>query len=310
MYRPFCRSFMYFDRLFNARVYLFPSIFPTATHTNQVISVTGKGSNKVWSTLIADKLIEFQTLSNGQCFPRYYSYYVGAGGRSDGDFFEQSETPDEHGYVCRDAITDWALEAYQRHYDDATITKDAIFWYVYGLLHSPDYRERFGNNLKRGLPRIPFVADFWAFSRIGSELADWHLNYETIDPYPLEELTTESRERDPSVHDKMRFAGKRGNLDKSKVVVNSTLTLGGIPEEAYEYQVNGKSPVEWIVERYQISTDKKSGIRNDPNTYSVDPEYIVNLIKRVVRVSLETRRLVQQLPAMEIEEDPVYQSAG
>ena len=181
-----------------------------------------------------------------------------------------------------------------------------LFWYIYGLLHSDDYRERFQNNLRRGLPRIPFVSDFWAFSKAGQALAYWHLNYEIIEPYPLKEVITKGRERHTHVK-KMGSVGKKNNQDKTAIVVNETLTLKGIPLEAYEYQVNGKSPIEWVMERYQITTDKKSGIVNDPNTYSEDPEYIVNLIKRLVRVSQETRRIVESLPAMEISEEQVVQ---
>ncbi|QIT54112.1 DEAD/DEAH box helicase [Aquisalimonas sp. 2447] len=302
LYRPFTRAYLYFDKRVISQPLLFPYLFPTVVHTNRVIAVTGKGASKPFSTLVSNTVTDIQTLSNAQCFPRYSYEYVGAAGSRYGGLFEQAKTPDEHGYIRHDAITDWALEAYQRHYGDARITKDAIFWYVYGLLHSPDYRERFGNDLRRGLPRIPFVRDFWVFCDNGEKLADWHLNYEVVEPYPLEEIVTKGRERDPSVHDKMRFPGKRGSHDYSTVIVNSTLKLTGIPESAYSYQVNGKSPLGWVMERYQHTVDKKSEIENDPNSYSDDPEYIVNLVKRVVRVAVETNKLVQALPPMVIED--------
>jgi predicted helicase len=302
LYRPFTKASYYFDSLFNNRLYLLPSLFPTPQHHNNLIEVTGKGASKPFSALVSDTVVDLEAISKGQCFPRYYYEYVGESqNNNQSSMFAEDEKPDEYGYVCRDAITDWALDAYRQHYGDDQITKDAIFWYIYGLLHSDDYRERFRNNLRRGLPRIPFVKDFWAFSETGQELGYWHLNYETVDPYPLDEVVTKDCERDPSIYDKMRFPGKRGHEDKSQVKVNPTLTLRGIPEEAYEYQVNGKSPVDWIIDRYQVKTDNKSGIQNDPNTYSDDPEYIVNLIKRVVRVSIETRQLIRQLPPMEIE---------
>ncbi|MFA9459399.1 DEAD/DEAH box helicase [Thiohalorhabdus methylotrophus] len=317
VYRPFTKDFYYYDRLFNNRLYLFPSLFPTPHHANWVIAVTGKGAAKPFSVMAADTVVDLEMISKGQCFPLYWYEYVGhsASPGEQGNLLAGQDTasgqhllageaiPDEHGYIRHEAITDWALEAYRQHYEDSSITKEAIFWYVYGLLHSDDYRERFRNNLRRGLPRIPFVTDFWAFSNAGRELGDWHLNYENVQPSRLEEVITPGKTRDPRVHDKMRFGGNTRTPDKTTIVVNDTLTLRGIPLEAYDYQVNGKSPIEWVLERYQVTTDDKSGITNDPNAYSNDPYYIVNLIKCLVQVSLQTRRIVAELPKLEIDED-------
>ena len=145
------------------------------------------------------------------------------------------------------------------------------------------------------LPRIPFVQDFWAFSKAGRELAHWHINYETIEPYPLIEQT--NLEPDYTVS-KMQFAKTGKQVDKSQIIYNPHITLSGIPLEAYDYIVNGKSAIEWIMERYQDKTDPDSGIRNNPNDWSDTPRYIVDLIKRIVKVSLETVRIVKNLPAL------------
>jgi len=311
LYRPFTKHFYYFDPLFNNSMYRTLYMFPSSKEANYVITVSGKGHEKPFSTIVTDCVPNTKTVDTDQCFPRYYYEYVDQDSTiHQSTLFNHGSNSNEYGHICHDAITDWALEAFQSHYRDNSITKDAIFWYVYGLLHSSDYCERFRNNLRRELPRIPFVRSFWSFSEIGRTLGDWHLNYEMVEPHPLEEIVTEGCERDPRVHDKMRFPGKRGYEDKSTIIVNPTLKLAGIPTEAYDYQVNGYSPVEWLVKRYQHTTDKKSGIKSDPNTYSDDPEYIVNLIKCVVRVSLETRRLVNQLPPMVIEDSDAYSSAS
>lgn len=301
LYRPFTKEYTCFSKQLFHSLYKYPTFIPTKAHRNFVLVATGPGASTDFSVLVTDLVPERGAVALGQCFPRYYYEFTGEkSSRGNGLFNNPDQEPDAAGFVRHDAVTDWALNTFRQHYDDDTITKDAIFWYIYGVLHADDYRERFRNNLRRGLPRIPLTQDFWAFSRAGEELSYWHLNYETLDPYPLEESVRGDCERDPSVHDKMRFPGKRGHEDKSAVVVNPTLTLRGIPAEAYDYRVNGKSPVEWIMERYQVWTDKKTGIHFDANEASDDPDYIVNLIKRVVQVSLETRRIVQELPPIEI----------
>lgn len=215
------------------------------------------------------------------------------------DFCERSDTPDAEGYIRRDAISDWALAEYRRRYGDEAITKEDIFWYVYGILHSPEYKDRFASDLKKMVPRIPFAADFRAFSNAGRELGQWHLGYETVEPYPLSEdysrLVMEAA--DWRVH-KMVFGKRGGEKDKSVIVFNPHVTLRGIPLEAYDYVVSGKSALEWVMERYAVTIHKESGIRNDPNDWSDDPRYIVDLVKRITRVSLETVRIVASLPPL------------
>ena len=169
---------------------------------------------------------------------------------------------------------------------------------MYGILHSPEYRTQFAADLKKMIPRIPMVEDFAAFSVAGRELAEWHLGYETVDPWPLvgspDGLLTPAQTRVT----KMRFGKAGKDDDRTTIVFNSTITLRDIPLRAYEYEINGKSAIEWIMDRYQLKTDKDSGILNDPDTWSDDPRYVLDLLARVVRVSLETVRIVKALPPL------------
>ena len=189
---------------------------------------------------------------------------------------------------------------YRKHYNDTSISKEDIFYYVYGVLHSPEYKQRFASDLKKMLPRIPFAKDFQTFSKAGRNLAEWHLNYETVEPYPLDEQTKRlvMETGDYSVK-KMVFGKKDGKPDKCVIVYNGNVTLSGIPLEAYEYIVNGKSAIEWIMERYAVTKDKDSGIENDPNAWSDNPRYIIDLVKRIVSVSLATVETVNKLPSIE-----------
>ena len=196
------------------------------------------------------------------------------------------------------------------------ITKDDIFFYVYGLLHSPDYRETYAADLKKSLPRIPLVEDLWPFVKAGRDLSELHLGYESVTPYPLDGLDTLPLPgTDPYDFyrvEKMAFAKVRDPetkklvADRSTVKYNSQITLSGIPEEAYRYQLGSRSAVEWIIDRYQVKTDKASGIVNDPNDWSKevsDPRYIIDLLARIVTVSLETMSIVDALPPLAIRED-------
>lgn len=308
MYRPFSKQWLYFDDMMNHRVGKIPRLFPTPNHENVVISATGIGASKPFSALVTDSIPNLHLHDTGQCFPLYwYEKHSDSNGPApsphDDMFSATGSNADADGYIRHDAITDWALDAFITHYRDDSITKEDIFWYVYGILHSPEYRRRFAANLKRMLPRIPFAGDFWTFSKAGRELGSWHLNYETVEPWPLVEEDTKLN-MDPWEHyrvRKMTFAKKGKEKDLTTIVYNSHLRLTGIPEEAYQYQVNGKSAIEWVMDRYQAKVDRASGIRNDPNDWcreTGNPRYIVDLIKRVVRVSMETVRIVKGLPGL------------
>ena len=298
LYRPFVKQQLYFSRRFNEMVYQMPRLFPQPDLGNLVIAITGVGARRQFSSLITDKITNLDLQEKCQSFPLYY--YDEA---PKGDLLSHAGG----GPIRRDGITDAALAEYRNRYADNTINKEDLFYYVYGTLHSPEYKARFEADLKKQLPRIPFAKDFWAFSKAGRELAHWHLNYETVEPYPLAQIG-ELDLGDGALYrvQKIAWAKKRedGKLvpDKTTLVYNSRITLTGIPEEAQEYIVNGKPAIEWIIERYQVTTDKDSGIVNDPNDWAAehnDPAYILNLVKRVVRVSVETMMIVNKLPALQ-----------
>ena len=249
-----------------------------------------------------------QVISSGQCFPLHWYEKAKDADLQGGLGFggDDASLPDANGYIKRDGITDVALANFRQHYNDESITKEDIFYYVYGVLHSPEYRERYAADLKKVLPRIPYAPDFKAFSQAGRKLADLHLNYETVEPWPVQEDAKPKGDLDDLDYyrvEKMRFASLGGrNKDKSVIVFNSRITLRGIPLEAYDYVVNGKSAIEWVMERYQVSIDKESGIKNDPNEWCRehnDPAYILNLLKRVIRVSIETVKIVRELPPIQ-----------
>ena len=221
-----------------------------------------------------------------------------------GGLFDEIDGEVIEGYRRKDNITDATLSSYQGFYEDTKIGKDDIFFYVYGLLHSPMYKEQYKADLMKMLPRIPKVKDFWGFSKSGRALADLHLNYETVEPYPLEEVTTGRVDDEYDFYrvKKLSFASRK---DRSKIIYNANISLSGIPEEVYGYQVNGKSALEWILDRSQVTTHKDSQITNDPNDYSRevgDPRYIIDLSKRIVTVSVETSRIVTALPTLDIAE--------
>lgn len=304
VYRPFSRQWVYFSRRLNEMVYKMPALFPTADHENVVLFSTGTGASKDFSCLATNVLPNYHFHDSGQCFPLYwYEKASGSDDEADSDLFGQNAESDEHGYIRHDAITDWALKQFHTAYGDTSITKEDIFWYVYGILHSAEYKGRFASDLKKMLPRIPLAGDFWAFSKAGRELGNLHLGYETVEPWPVTEEKKDMMYDDADWRvEKMSF-GKLSGRDRDKSIIhyNPKLTLRDIPLEAYEYIVNGKSAIEWVMERYAISVDKKSGIRNDPNDWCTehnDPQYIVNLLKRVIRISVESVHIVNGLPPL------------
>lgn len=240
---------------------------------------------------------DLELISNSQCFPLYTYEKVEA--TPQGSLFESNTST---GYRQKENINDAILKVFRDTYGDTQIGKEDIFYYVYGILHSPDYRQRYANDLKKMLPRIPYVEDFWGFSKAGRELAHWHLHYETIDPYPLTELAAPLTTDAKTFYrvEKMRFAKKGQQVDKTTIIYNRYVTLTGIPLQAYDYVVNGKPAIEWVMDHYQVTVDKDSQIRNDPNDWSADPRYIIDLLKRVVRVSVETLQIVQQLPKFKL----------
>lgn len=303
LYRPFTKQWMYFNRRFNEMVYQMPRIFPDSQAHNFVIVVTGAGESVPFSALISDHITELKTHYNSQCFPLYL-YEENNAGNLD-DLFSSNEPKANR---RRDAITAEGLQHFQDAYPGETITREDVFYYVYGLLHSTDYRERFADNLGKELPRIPRVktaADFWAFSQAGRKLANLHLNYETVQKYPLQIVGGGLLLTDADYRvEKMKYGGKGRDKDLTTLVYNHKITVTGIPLEAYEYVVNGKPALDWVVERQCVKTDKDSGIVNDANDWANEtmhnPRYPLELFQRVITVSLETMKIVKGLPALDI----------
>lgn len=317
LYRPFTKQWLYFNRRFNERVYQMPRIFPDAAAENLMICLTGLGETAGFSCLISSNVPNFHFIAGSQCFPLYLyenaekteAEDVSETSKQDVLFGSKQQTTATSQRTRRDAITDAGLAHFCEAYPGETIQKEDVFYYVYGLLHSPDYRERYADNLAKELPRIPRVktaADFWAFSKkAGRDLAALHLNYETVEPYPLhiEGGGLLLRDADYRV-EKMRYGKAGKDKDLTTLHYNHKITLTGIPLEAYDYVVNGKPALDWVVERQCVRTDKASGIVNDANDWAVEtmnnPKYPLELFCRVVTVSLETMKIVKALPALDI----------
>ena len=309
LYRPYQKLNLYFDRNFIQRPYQIPKLFPTPNHRNLVICVSGIGASKDFSTLITDCIPDLQLQFNGQCFPLYWYDDSTA---DIADLFSAPQSEMDR-YVRRDGVTDWILSTARKQYG-SRVTKEDIFYYVYGILHAPDYRTTFAADLKKSLPRLPLVEspdDFWTFSRAGRSLAELHLGYEHVEPYAgcrtiYSPLTNRGDEISYLIDDKMRF-GKLDSktADKRIIHYNAGITIENIPLEAYDYVVNGKSAIEWVMERYAVKTDPASRIENNPNDWCRehdDPKYIYNLLLRIITVSLETMKIVRSLPKLKLEE--------
>ncbi|WP_063308266.1 type ISP restriction/modification enzyme [Pseudovibrio sp. Ad46] len=320
LYRPFTHQWAYFDRRFNEMVYQMHHLFPERESQNLTICLSAARGNVMFSALMTQDLPEFciaSSLAGSQCFP--LKLYVPTS--TDDGLFATGEAA----YTERDGISDEGLKHFQDAYSIVSISKEDLFYYIYGLLHSSDYRERFKNNLSKELPRIPAVSrveDFWAFSKAGKALGELHVNYESVEPYPVIfkegslELANITDEEAFFRVEKMKFGKKQAKDedgkskkvdDKSTVTYNANITMTGIPEEAYDYVVNGKPALAWVMERQCVKTDKASGIVNDANRYAIEtvgnPRYPLELFQRVITVSLQTMKIVNALPKLEIMEE-------
>jgi predicted helicase len=233
-----------------------------------VICLSAIGNPKSFHTFLVNCIPDLHLTGDSQCFP-FYTY-------------------NEDGTNRKENISDWALKEYQEHYKDENITKWDIFYYIYGVLHKPEYKTKYAANLRRELPRIPYYDDFWKYSEAGKKLADLHVNYETQPEYYLEKIEAPGKQLDYRV-EKMKY-----NRDKTAIIYNDFLTLAGIPIETFEYKLGNRSALDWIIDQYQIKTDKRSGIVNDPNRLE-EPDYIINLIGKIITVSLETVKIVNGL---------------
>ena len=278
LYRPFTKSHLYFDRFMAERVYVFPSIFPNpqSETENRVICVN-ISREKPFTCLITDCISEHIMTGGFGSAGQYFPFYI----------------YDEDGANRQENITDWALAQFREHYKDENITKWDIFHYTYALLHHPAYRERYQVNLKRDLPHIPFAPAFWEFVKAGRRLAEIHVHYEDQPKYKLDLIETEGMSLDWRV-EKMQLS-----KNKTQIKYNDFLTLDGIPIEAFQYRLGNRSALEWVVDQYRVKTDKRSGIENDPNCAD-DETYIVDLIRKVISVSLETVEIIERLSGLDI----------
>lgn len=299
LYRPFTKQWLYFNRTFNEMVLQMPKIFPPGGGDNMAIMTKGNWRGDGHFALMINCATCLLPDGGAQCFPLYL--YDDAAQTAKDDLFSEVV---EGGLRRRDAITTAGLAHFQSAYLGEQISKEDIFYYVYGILHSQDYRERYADNLSKELPRIPAVkkiVDFWAFSEAGRALADLHLNYETVEPHPVSiEAKGALTDGDYRV-EKMKLA-KKG--DKTKVIYNQRITLKDIPETAWGYVVNGKPALDWVMERQAVRTDKASGIVNDANDWATETmgnaKYPLELFQRVITVSLKTQTIVNGLPALDI----------
>ena len=232
-----------------------------------------------------------------QCFPRYQYPKPTDTSNATGTFEGIDAAPDRI-----DNISDTALHAFRDHYGDDSITKDAIFDYVYGILHAPRYREEFANDLSKMIPRIPFAPDFHTFAKAGALLASLHLNYETCEQYPFELVFAHAGEPQPHHFRLGTRAMRFADDEKTTLTINEHIRLSGIPEEAHRYVVNGKTPLEWFIDRYYIKKDTDSGIVNDPNGWFAAPRDLVTAIERIVYVSVESAQIIEGLPSELISE--------
>lgn len=307
LYRPFNKMYLYYGSGYNHSHCQLDKIYPVGSNLTITINDIGGGD---FGAIICDGIFDIHLFKQGLGFPLYYYEKVEDNKLNLND----SNAVIIDGYERKDAIRDWALAEFQKVYNDRNITKEDIFYYIYGLFHSKEYISKYKNNLSKMLPRIPYCIDFWGFSRIGKELANIHLNYENIDiKLSKAKLITKTQnslfdqaeqlsDNDFKV-DKMRFDKNVKITDKpSKIIYNNKIVIANIDEKAYDYIVNGKSAIKWVMDEYKYDIDKKtgSGIINDPNLYSDDPRYIVDLMMKVIEVSLRSVELIEKLPALDI----------
>lgn len=312
-YRPFTKMWLYMDGRLNWSKYLTDRFF-AGGEQNRAICLSAPGFRGSFSVMMSEILpsIHFGEMAGAQCFPRYVYDGADRASREEAQG-EMLSSRSGASLTRRDAITDEGLRHFTDAYPGEAITKDEVFYYVYGLLHSEEYRERYADNLTKQLPRIPVmrrVEDFRAYVTAGRKLGHLHINFENVEPFPVTIKEGDLRLAnipDPAAYfrvERMKFGGKRPNLDRTTVIYNPRITITNIPLEAYDYVVNGKAALEWVMERQCVKTDPASGIVNDANRYAIetagDPAYPFNLFCRVITVSLETLKIVKSLPALDL----------
>jgi predicted helicase len=314
-YRPFHRRWVEAGRRLNNTVYQQPKVFPSADTDNMTIVVSTVGARNPFTAFASRELPDVHLwVDDTPCFPRYVYEVDQSGEHTPAGLFDSPSSGDGSGR--RHNVTDHALDLYRLL--DPGIDRDDIFFYVYGILHSTDYRIAYAADLKKSLPRIPQVESaemFWAFSNAGRDLAHLHTEYESIDPWP--ELTYSHADqfdaehpdayrvlkmKHPKVPDPVDPKGRKVD-DRSRIIYNDWITIENIPERAYGYELGSRSAIAWVMESNRVRTDKASGIVNDPNDWAAehdDPTYILDLLGRVVAVSMRTLDIVEGLPSLDL----------
>ncbi|MYD57126.1 MAG: hypothetical protein F4246_08935 [Rhodothermaceae bacterium] len=304
-YRPFTRKHMFFSRRLNERVYQIPQLFPHEEAENRLICVTGVGATDDFSCLMVKEIPNLDFISKGQCFPRWcYTKRC----KNQETLFPEESGPDSYGYVREDAIKEEVVQAFEKCIGG--VSTENLFNYIYGLLHAPSYRKKYAANFRKELPRIPIpesLEEFQMLSQAGKELGELHINYEEVKEYPI---NFEDGGWEPAIgifpeawfklqNRPMRHPGKARNKDRTRIIYNEHIAVKGIPEEAYNYMMNGKPAIAWVMERQRAKTDGASQIINDANCFAIetmqDPSYPLRLLAKVITVSMETLRIVEKL---------------
>ncbi len=310
-YRPFTPAKLYFSRQLNEMVYQMPQIFPHADAENLLICVQGRGEKDAFSCLMAREIPNLHFIQSGQCFPLWFY----SRGEKNSTIFIDDRKINSHGYAKRSAITEDALRKFQKNLGDEIVSPEDLFYYIYGVLHVPHYRTRYANNLRIELPRIPLpenAEQFRFLSETGRELGELHMNYDEVEPYPVgfanggwEPSEGVSPENWFCVT-KMKYPTKDKGKDLTQIQYNEHITIKDIPLEAYDYVVNGKSAIGWVMERQRVKTDRASQIVNDANRFAIEtmknPAYPLRLLAKVITVSMETNRIVSGLREVKFED--------
>jgi predicted helicase len=295
-WRPFIKKYFYFDKHFNGMTYQIPGIFPDSKADNVAIFCTDVGTQSPFMVTATNCIPDLHLVGTAaQCLPLYR--YDESGNRIDN-------------------ITDWGLTQFQTHYNDPTITKEAIFHYTYAVLHHPAYRTKYELNLKREFPRLPFYTDFHQWATWGKALMDLHLNYETVEPYglrrvdvgrkksasdvPLQGSLISTDIHDPAKPIKRTTPKAKLKADKTegKIILDTETTLEGVPTVAWDYKLGNRSALEWILDQYKEKKPKDPTIAKLFNTYKFADykEKVIELLQRVCTVSVRTMEIIQQMP--------------
>ncbi|GAA9729871.1 hypothetical protein VN0052_05960 [Helicobacter pylori] len=268
LYRPFNKQWLYWDKNWIHRQGEFSKIFPNKALTQNVVINTGVGNGKDFSALVSDSISDCSLISPNQAYPLYY--YDDWGNRYN-------------------AISGYALNLFRRHYQDNAITEEEIFYYIYAILHHKGYLEKYKNSLAKEAPRIALSDDFKELSTLGKELAELHLNYESGEMHDSVKYTTLMNAEIEGYYDVDKMT-KKGDC----ILYNQNIAITKIPKKAFDYVVNGKSAIDWVIECYQKTTDKESLIENNPNDYA-GGKYIFELLYRVIKLSEKSVDLIEKI---------------